>query len=66
MATTAKRKKLIEKVERLAKGVEQMLTPETYRTDLLRALNYYNANHDDKEKKRWFSFRRKRILIPTR
>lgn len=54
MATTAKRKKLIEKAERISKGVEQMLTQENYRSDLLRALNYYNANHDDKEKKKWF------------
>ena len=54
MATAAKRQKLIEKAERLMKGVEQSLTPENYRSDLLRALNYYNANHDDKEKKKWF------------
>ena len=54
MATTAKRKKLIEKVERMTKGVEVTVREETYNSDLLRALNYYNANHDDKEKKKWF------------
>ena len=54
MATAAKRQKLIEKAERLMKGVEQSLNPETYMSDLLRALNYYNSNHDDKDKKKWF------------
>ena len=54
MATAAKRQKLIEKANALSKGVETQLTPENYRSDLLRALNYYNANHDDKEKKKWF------------
>lgn len=54
MATAAKRQKLIEKAERMMKGVEQTLTEENYGSDLLRALNYYNANHDDKEKKKWF------------
>lgn len=54
MATTAKRKKIIEKAERMMKGVEQTLTQDNYNSDLLRALNYYNANHDDKEKKKWF------------
>ena len=54
MATAAKRQKLIEKAERLSKGVEVQLTQDNYNSDLLRALNYYNANHDDKEKKKWF------------
>lgn len=54
MATAAKRQKLIEKAERMAKGVEVVLGEKTYRSDLIRALNYYNANHDDKEKKKWF------------
>jgi hypothetical protein len=53
MATTAKRKQLIEKAERMMKGVERTLRPERYMIDLLSALNYYNANHDDKEKKKW-------------
>jgi hypothetical protein len=54
MATTAKRQKLIEKAERMMKGVERTLRPERYMSDLLSALNYYNASHDDKEKKKWF------------
>jgi hypothetical protein len=53
MATTAKRKQLIEKAERMMKGVERTLRPERYMIDLLSALNYYNASHDDKEKKKW-------------
>ena len=51
---TAKRQKLIEKAERIAKGVETQLTEESYRSDLIKALNYYNANHDDKDKKKWY------------
>jgi hypothetical protein len=54
MATAAKRQQLIEKAERMMKGVEQTLTEENYGSDLLRALNYYNTNHDDKDKKKWF------------
>lgn len=54
MATAAKRQKLIEKAERIMKGVEAQLNPETYRADLIRALNYYNSNNDDKDKKKWF------------
>jgi len=53
MATTAKRKALIAKADRIAKGVEVQLQPETYKRDLIVALNYYNANHDDKDKKKW-------------
>jgi hypothetical protein len=54
MATAAKRQKLIDKANALTKGVEVQLTPENYNSDLLRALNYYNSNHDDKDKKKWF------------
>lgn len=54
MATTAKRQKIIEKANAMMKGVEQSLNPETYRRDLILALNYYNASHDDKDKKKWF------------
>lgn len=53
MATAAKRQKLIEKAERMMKGVEVSLTPESYKSDLINALNYYNSNHDDKDKKKW-------------
>lgn len=51
---TAKRKAAIEKAERIMKGVEVVLDPDTYQRDLMRALNYYNANNDDKDKKKWF------------
>lgn len=51
---TAKRKAAIEKAERIMKGVEVVLAPETYKRDLMRALNYYNSNNDDKDKKKWF------------
>lgn len=54
MANTAKRKQLIAKVDRMIKGVEQSLRPERYMSDLIGALNYYNINHNDKEKKTWF------------
>jgi hypothetical protein len=54
MATTAKRKQLIEKAERISKGVEITLREEKYGSDLLRALNYYNVSNDDKDKKKWF------------
>lgn len=54
MATTAKRKQLIEKAERISKGVEITLKEETYNFDLLRALNYYNISNNDKDKKTWF------------
>ena len=54
MATAAKRQKLIERAERMSKGVEATLTAENYNSDLLRALNYYNTNHNDKDKKKWF------------
>ena len=53
MATTAKRKQLIEKADRMMKGVERQLNPDNYMRDLISALNYYNANHDDKDKKKW-------------
>jgi hypothetical protein len=53
MATTAKRKQLIERADRMMKGVERQLNPEKYMSDLIGALNYYNANHDDKDKKKW-------------
>ena len=53
MATTAKRKQLIERADRMMKGVERQLNPDNYMSDLIGALNYYNANHDDKDKKKW-------------
>jgi len=53
MATTAKRKLQIAKVERMMKGSEVQLRPDNYKVDLLHALNYYSYSHDDKEKKKW-------------
>ena len=54
MTVAAKRQKLIDKANRMAKGFERQLSPETYKRDLIVALNYFNTNHDDKEKKKWF------------
>lgn len=53
MATTAKRQKIIDKANALMKGVERQLSSDNYRSDLIGALNYYNSNHDDKDKKKW-------------
>lgn len=54
MATTANRQQRIAKFDKIAKGVECSLRPEYYREDLFKALNYYNLNHDDKDKKKWY------------
>lgn len=54
MATTAKRKQIIAKHEKATKGSETTLSSDNYQVDLLRALNYYNINHDDKDKKKWY------------
>lgn len=53
MATTAKRLKVIDKANAIMKGVERKLDPDSYRIDLISALNYYNVYHDDKDKKKW-------------
>ena len=55
MSNTVKRQKLIEQVERMmGRGTEPALSVEDYRSSLIYALNYYNANNDDKDKKKWF------------
>ena len=54
MATSAKNKLQAAKHERMVKGDEPQLRSENYQVDLLRALNYFNAHHDDKDKKKWF------------
>lgn len=54
MANTAKNKARAEEAERMVKGSEVTLTADNYKSDFLHALNYYNANHDDKDKKKWF------------
>lgn len=53
-AKIEKRKKLIDKANAIMKGVETSIDPNHYQRDLIKALNYYNINHDDKEKKKWF------------
>jgi len=54
MSNTAKRKQLIARTERMTKGFEVTINPDHYMRDLIMALNYYNSNHDDKDKKKWF------------
>jgi len=51
---TAKRRQAVAKAESFMKGDERVLTQENYMSDLLHSLNYYNSNHDDKDKKKWF------------
>lgn len=46
---TAKRKELVASM----KGNEPTLSEDRYSGDLLKALNYYNFEHDDKDKKKW-------------
>ena len=46
---SAKRKEMVLAL----KGSEPSLSPETYNTDFLKALNYYNSENDDKDKKKW-------------
>jgi hypothetical protein len=55
MSNTVKRQKLVEKAERMmGRGDEPRLSEDNYRSDLIGALNYYNMNNDDKDKKKWF------------
>jgi hypothetical protein len=54
MASSAKNRAQAAKHERMIKGDEPFLRPDKYGIDLLQALNYYNAHHDDKDKKKWF------------
>lgn len=55
MSNTVRRQKLIEKAERMmGRGTEPALNADNYRASLIYALNYYNANNDDKDKKKWF------------
>jgi len=46
---SAKRKEMVLAL----KGSEPSLSTETYGSDFLKALNYYNFEHDDKDKKKW-------------
>ncbi len=50
---TAKRKKFVERVTKAKVDNEPKLSTESYNKDVTFALNYYNANHDNKEKKKW-------------
>ena len=51
---TAKRRAATAKAEAFMKGDERILSQDNYMRDLLYSLNYYNSNHDDKDKKKWF------------
>lgn len=51
---TAKRRQATAKAEAVMKGDERVLSQDNYTRDLLHALNYYNSNTDDKDKKKWF------------
>jgi hypothetical protein len=46
---SAKRKEMVLAL----KGSEPSLSSETYGSDFLKALNYYNFENDDKDKKKW-------------
>lgn len=50
---TGKRKKYLEQVAKRKLDTEPTLKAETYGVDLSHALNYYNAEHDNREKKKW-------------
>lgn len=55
MSNTVKRQKIVAKAERMmGRGDEPILNADNYRSSLLGALNYYNMNNDDKDKKKWF------------
>lgn len=54
MPMSEKRKSAIEKAERISRGVETSIRSESYTADLIRALNYYNINNTDADKKKWF------------
>lgn len=54
MANTAKRREKTERVMAIMKGDERLLSKDTYMRDLISNLNYYNSNHVDKDKKKWF------------
>lgn len=54
MVAAIKRKKAIERFEKITKGSEFIIDPDNYSIDLLKALNFYNINYDDKQKKKWY------------
>jgi hypothetical protein len=54
VTNTAKRKENIEKVKAVMKGNERILSEDNYMRDLMHSLNYYNANNNDADKKKWF------------
>lgn len=53
MATANKR----EKAHRLLKNSDPIINPLRYDTDLLLALQYFNINYDNKQKKKWVQAR---------
>jgi hypothetical protein len=50
---TAKRKKFVERVNRQKLDNEPKLSADNYESSIGAALNYYNDQHDNKEKKKW-------------
>ena len=64
MATTAKRLALVEKL--MKKTGEPEINNLQYQASLLYALNYYNAEYDNKQKKAWFlAYFKKEAKFPT-
>ena len=47
------KKEKINKIRESARGSEIILGETTYKIDLMRALNFYNMEHSDKDKKSW-------------
>lgn len=63
MATTASRKAFIAKITK--NSGEPDINPLNYRTSLIEALNYYNTEFSNKEKKAWFVAKfKKEIKFP--
>jgi hypothetical protein len=54
MTNTAKRREKAERVMEVMKGDERLLSKDSYMLDLISNLNYYNSNHNDTDKKKWF------------
>lgn len=52
--SSEKSKKFAARVTEQLKGSEKKLRPESYKMDLINSLNYYNSNHEDKQKKAWY------------
>lgn len=65
MATSAKRQATADRILKRNNG-EPIVNPLDYRSTLIIAMNYYNANYDNKEKKKWFlAHFKKQVDFPT-